>query len=142
MNRRLELRVLHRWYSAEAPSPILASPNKSLWGPCLLAIFLLALVTATAGCKRGSDPVAQAETPEAKPAAVEVATAVVQRVEKTVSATGTLAPGQGATARVAAVTAGRLVDVKVREGDRVVAGETLALVDSRPQQAQARSAAA
>jgi len=32
--------------------------------------------------------------------------------------------------------------VRVREGDRVVAGETLAVVDSRPQAAQARSAAA
>jgi RND family efflux transporter MFP subunit len=73
---------------------------------------------------------------------VEVARAAVQPVEATVSATGTLAAGQGATARVGAVAAGRLVEVRVREGDRVTAGETLALVDSRPQEAQARSAAA
>lgn len=73
---------------------------------------------------------------------VEVAPATVRAVETTVSATGTLAAGQGAIARVAAVVAGRLVEVRAREGDRVTAGETLALVDSRPQEAQARSAAA
>jgi len=60
----------------------------------------------------------------------------------TVLAQGTLSPGQGAVAHVAAVTAGRLVSVPVREGDRVRKGQVVALVDSRPQQAQAQSAAA
>jgi HlyD family secretion protein len=109
---------------------------------CVFATLLFALVAALAGCRRSSDPAAASDTPETKPVTVEVATAAVRPVESIVSAPGTLAPGQGATARVAAVVAGRLVEVRVREGDRVVAGETLAVVDSRPQAAQARSAAA
>jgi RND family efflux transporter MFP subunit len=63
-------------------------------------------------------------------------------METTVSAQGTLAPGQGATARVAAVVAARLLQVPVREGDRVSAGDVLAVLDSRAQAAQARSASA
>jgi HlyD family secretion protein len=105
-------------------------------------MVLFALVAALTGCGRSSDPAAASDTPETKPVTVAVAAAVVRPVESIVSAPGTLAPGQGATARVAAVVAGRLVEVRVREGDRVVAGETLAVVDSRPQAAQARSAAA
>ena len=43
---------------------------------------------------------------------------------------------------MASVVAGRLADVRVREGDRVTRGEILAVVGSGPQAAQARSAAA
>jgi RND family efflux transporter MFP subunit len=108
----------------------------------VFAMLLFALVAALAGCGRSSEPAAASDTPKAEPVTVAVASAVVRPVESIVSAPGTLAPGQGATARVAAAVAGRLVEVRVREGDRVVAGETLAIVDSRPQAAQARSAAA
>jgi HlyD family secretion protein len=109
----------------------------------VLPVLLLALAAALAGCSRNSHADTEApDKPETKPVAVEVTPAVVRRVETTVSAPGTLAPGQGATARVAAVVAGRLAEVRVREGDRVVAGEALAVVDSRAQEAQARSAAA
>jgi RND family efflux transporter MFP subunit len=108
--------------------------------------LLFALGGTLAGCGRGSVTAASSDKPEAKadtnPVAVEVSRAATRPVETTVSAPGTLAPGQGATARVAAVVAGRLAQVLVREGDRVVAGETLAVVDSRAQEAQARSAAA
>jgi RND family efflux transporter MFP subunit len=112
----------------------------------LWAILFAALGGSLAGCRRGSDPAAGADKPEAKPetkpVTVEVATAVTRPIESTVSAQGTLAPAQGATAHVAAVVAARLLDVRVREGDQVRAGEVLAVLDSRPQEAAARSAAA
>src|SRR5207244_3867862 len=53
-----------------------------------------------------------------------------------------VAPAQGTSARVAVAVAGRLMEVRVREGDAVRAGQVVAIVDNRPQQAQARSAAA
>lgn len=73
---------------------------------------------------------------------VEMAKAATQPMETTVSAQGTLAAAQGAMARVAPVTAGRVREVRVREGDIVREGQILVLLDSRSQEAQARSAAA
>ncbi|MFL5898458.1 MAG: efflux RND transporter periplasmic adaptor subunit, partial [Solirubrobacterales bacterium] len=84
---------------------------------------------------------AEEKKTDANPVTVEVAHASVRPVESVVSAPGTLAPAQGATARVAAVVAGRLTDVRVREGERVTRGQILAIVGSGPQAAQARSAA-
>ena len=63
-------------------------------------------------------------------------------METVIAAQGTMAPGQGAVARVAPSTPGRLLSVRVREGDRVTAGQVIATLDNRPQQAQARSAQA
>ncbi len=104
---------------------------------------LLASLGGLAGCRRGasSAEAAKPDAPEAAPVTVEMATAEIRPMAATVSAQGTLAPGQGAVAHVAATTAGRLVSVLVREGDRVTAGQTVAVVDNRVGQAQARSAA-
>ena len=76
----------------------------------------------------------------AAPVTVELAAAETQPIEVTVRGQGTLSPGQGATARVAASVAGRLLEVRVKEGDSVRMGQVVAVVDNRPQQAQARSA--
>lgn len=102
--------------------------------------MLAALVLV--GCRHSSDPEAKPDTPATPTVTVEMASAEVRPISTTISAQGTLSPGQGASAHVAAVTAGHLVEVRVREGDRVSQGQVVAVVDSRPQQAQARSAAA
>jgi HlyD family secretion protein len=95
------------------------------------------LPVVLAGCGKRTE---SSDSAEMKPAVVETAQAVIRPMEETVSAQGTLAPPQGKSARVAAVTAGNLVAVMVREGDRVTAGQVIATVDSRTQQAQAQSA--
>lgn len=102
---------------------------------CLLLLSLLG------GCKHKAVEAA-ADAPSAEPTAVEFATATQRSMETVIAAQGTLAPGQGAVARVAPSTPGRLLSVRVREGDRVVAGQVIATLDNRPQQAQARSAQA
>ncbi len=108
-----------------------------------LAALFLAMQVLTAGCGKSRTAGAGDEkTPEPEPVAVETAVAVVLPMDETVSAQGTIAPAQGAAAKVAAVTAGRLAEVRAREGDRVSAGQVVATVDLRPQQAMVRSAAA
>ncbi len=106
---------------------------------CLVLVLLLS------GCRHKA-PEAAADAPadaaSAEPTAVEFASATVRSMETVIAAQGTLAPGQGAVARVAPSTPGRLVTVRVREGDRVTAGQVIATVDNRPQQSQARSAGA
>ncbi len=103
------------------------------------------LLTLLSGCRRkAADGAADApaDTANADPIAVEFATATVRSMESVIAAQGTLAPGQGAVARVAASTPGRLTAVRVREGERVRAGQVIAIVDNRPQQAMAHSAQA
>jgi cobalt-zinc-cadmium efflux system membrane fusion protein len=63
-------------------------------------------------------------------------------MESTVTAQGTITASQGASARIASTVAGRILTVKVKEGDYVSAAQLLASIDNRPQQAQARSAQA
>lgn len=87
-----------------------------------------------------ADPAGDAAEPS--PVAVETAKVSVRPVETIVTAQGTLSPGQGASAQVAAVVAGRITSIPVREGDRVAAGQVVATLDARSADAQAHSAAA
>ncbi|MCW3094665.1 MAG: family efflux transporter, subunit [Chthonomonadaceae bacterium] len=105
----------------------------------------LLLLSLLGGCRKkaaesGADPPADAASTE--PTVVECAMATTRSMETVIAAQGTLAPGQGAVARVAPSTPGRLLSVRVREGDRVTAGQVVATLDNRPQQAQAQSARA
>src|SRR5262249_49666567 len=104
------------------------------------------VVIALSGCGKGAGTSEEGEKKddEAKkdPVTVEIAAASVRPMATTIHTQGTLAPAQGASARVAVVAAGGLAEGRGREGDRVAAGQVLAVVDSRPQEAQARSAAA
>ena len=101
---------------------------------------MLAVLLLFPGCKKKAADAGGDDAGPAAPVAVEVMTAKTQTIDATVSGQGTLTPGQGATARVAASVAGRLLKVNVREGDRVSAGQIVAVVDNRPQQAQTQSA--
>lgn len=109
---------------------------------------LLCLLIMLAGCSKNEAAKADAGAPadkkdEATPAvAVTLATATTQAMEETVSAQGTLAPAEGASTKVAAVTAGRLVTVLVKEGQTVQAGQVVATLDDRVSQAQERGAEA
>src|SRR2546421_2749802 len=103
-------------------------------------VYLLLAILALAGCRRGGAPEEKKEA--AEPAAVEMVTVATHPMETVVVAQGTVSPAQGSSARVAAAVAGRIIDVRGREGGSVRAGQVIATVDNRPQQAQARSAAA
>ena len=109
----------------------------------LTPLLLLSLGIAFSGCGKAK-PAAEAEgeKKETAPVAVELATATTRSMETTITAQGTLAPGQGAVARVSTTVAGRLLSVRVKEGDRVNAGDLIAVIDNRVGIAQARSAAA
>jgi HlyD family secretion protein len=108
------------------------------WGSSLL----LVVAVTSAVLKHNRGPADAPPAADAKPVLVETALVASAPMEYVVTAQGTLVASQGASARIAAVTGGRLVSVLVREGDRVAAGEVVAVVDSRVQQEQARGAAA
>lgn len=71
-------------------------------------------------------------------AGIKTALAAVDSLPVTVDLTGELAADPDRSARLAARVAGRIVDVKVKEGDRVKAGQTIALLES-PELARARA---
>jgi len=83
----------------------------------------------------------ESDSVKAGPAVVEIVRAAMHSIDTTVTAQGTLTASQGGSARIAPVNPGRLVSVRVREGDTVHAGEVVAVLDSRVPQAQAASAA-
>lgn len=133
------------------PPPILPSlitKRRGAWGEGWaggLGMLALTALTILAGChKPAADGAAGAEAEKKGPDEVVVETALAQThsMDVVVQAQGTLSPGQGAVARLASPAPGRLGTVTVKEGDRVGAGQLLATVDNRPQQMQARSAAA
>ncbi len=106
------------------------------------ALALSAILPAIPGCRHGGKSPAEAASDDSDATAVtvEMATATRHPMDTSVSAQGTLTAGQGESARVAPVLAGRLSAVLVREGDHVTAGQVVAMLENRPQQAAARSA--
>lgn len=93
--------------------------------------------SADSASAKGDDPAKSAD-----PIPVEVLPAALGPVEQVVTAQGTLIAAQGASAKVASVAPGRLQSVLVAEGDRVSAGQLLAVVDNRTAAAGAQSAQA
>lgn len=106
------------------------------------ALLLGLSLAALTGCHRGGSGEAgdSDEDAAAGPVTVEFATATLHPMETTIAAQGTLAPGQGEIVHVAPAVAGRIVAVNVKEGQAVTAGQVVALVDNRPQQAAVSSA--
>ena len=100
-----------------------------------LLLFLL-----LAGCGKSVAP--EEAAADAPTTAVE--TAVVGRgdVEDILAVDGTIVPPEGATAKLAPSVAGRLLEVRVKEGDPVAAGALLARIDTRPLVAARDGAAA
>ena len=69
---------------------------------------------------------------------IKTATVALDSLPVTVDLTGELAADPDRSARLAARVPGRIVDVKVKEGDRVKAGQTVAVLES-PELARARA---
>lgn len=103
-----------------------------------MIIVLAGMSLSLTGCGKKAEE--SSDATDVKPVVVDMTQAMVRPMDTTVSAQGTLTSPQGASARVTAVNAGRLIAVRVREGDRVTAGQVVAVIDSRTQQAQAQSA--
>src|SRR5579864_8121011 len=103
-----------------------------------MALALPALLLVIGGCRHGGKQPAEAasDDSDSPTMTVEMATATRHPMDTTVSAQGTLTAGQGESARVAPVIAGRLSAVLVREGDHVTAGQVVAMLENRPQQAR------
>jgi len=107
---------------------------------CLIGLAA-GLALLAGGCAR--KPAAQPEAPKGLP--VEIAEAQISEITREVLLTGTVKALQEAS--ITALYAGRVVAVKVQEGDRVKAGQVLIALDTvaasaRLQQAQAALSAA
>lgn len=103
---------------------------------------LLILAALVAGC--GAPPAAkeEAKAEEPAPVAVETATVDTRDVRETLAVDGTFTLPEGTSSRLAPTVAGRLVQVGVKEGDRVTRGQLLARIDTRTLEAAGQSAAA
>jgi len=101
--------------------------------------YLLAVLLV--GCGTPSAP-KEAAAEEPAPVAVQIASAQRRDVQDTLSVDGSLVLPEGATSKLAPTVAGKLVEVSVKEGDRVSAGQLLARVDTRALVAQSQSAQA
>jgi cobalt-zinc-cadmium efflux system membrane fusion protein len=71
-------------------------------------------------------------------AKIQTAPATLDHLPATVDLTGEIAVDPDRSAQLAARVPGRIVDVRVKEGDRVKAGQTVAVLDS-PELARARA---
>lgn len=71
-------------------------------------------------------------------AGIKTSPATLDSLPATVDLTGEIAVDPDRSAQLAARVAGRIVDVRVKEGDRVKAGEAIAVLDS-PELARARA---
>jgi cobalt-zinc-cadmium efflux system membrane fusion protein len=71
-------------------------------------------------------------------AGIKMAPAVLDSLPATLDITGEIAADPDRSAQLAARVPGRIIDVKVKEGDRVKAGQTVAVLES-PELARARA---
>lgn len=116
-----------------------SSSSRLRYGLIALVLVALIVVLGFALRHRGASSTEE-DSVKAGVATVEIASVEVRPVDTIVSAQGTLSASQGASAAIAPVSAGRLVSVRVREGDVVRAGQVVAVLDSRVPQAEAASA--
>jgi RND family efflux transporter MFP subunit len=112
--------------------------NRRYAAYCFAAVILIATTYIVMGHRQKEKDAA--DVTSQAPVAVDLAQASIHPMDTVVNAQGTLISAQGKSARIAAVSSGRLLAVRAREGDRVVAGEVVAILDGSIQQAQARSA--
>jgi len=133
--------------------PPLTRKNKTMW-LALLPLLIIAgwwwkshnAAPAKPDAAATDSPSADAKPSDAAdkaaPIDVKVLPVALRPVENVVTAEGNLSAGQGASARIAVTAAGRINRVLVREGDRVQAGQLVAIVDNRAALAAERAAAA
>jgi len=100
----------------------------------------LFVVVSLAACGKPAAKEAAADD-EAHPATVELTAVKMGPIDETIPMDGTLVLPEGSTAKLAPAVAGRLTDVRVKEGDRVAAGQIVAQLDGRVAAATRQSAA-
>lgn len=112
--------------------------RKSLLVVLFIAVVLI--IVAAAGLKKIRAKLALATPMIEVPLAVRTVRLQNGPVERTIPALATVK--SAATVQIRAETGGRILTMAVREGDVVKKGQTLALIDSREQDAQLQAAAA
>lgn len=110
---------------------------RSAW----LRIAQTALIALAVGC--ASKPADSSDSDAAAgPASVEVSAVATRSIATVVVAQGVISAAQGSSAKVGAISAGRIASVFVKEGDSVSAGQLVALLENKTQSSQSQSALA
>jgi len=109
-----------------------SSTGSSRPGPKLAAV-LAAVLTILVGCDNASDSDRTGNEPDHEPQPVRIAVARSQSTEATFSTAGVVTPVR--RARLGTRQAGNIVEVMVRAGDSVQAGQSVMRVDARDLQA-------
>jgi HlyD family secretion protein len=117
-------------------------PASILVGCVALVLFIHARRAPSTPATETTVTTENADKKDETPVAVTTTRASIHPMETVVLVQGVLTPAPGGAARVAASVPGRLAQVLVREGDRVAAGQLLAVLDSRAAAAQTQSASA
>ncbi len=109
--------------------------------PAVVVVGLLAVASATPGCRRsaGDEEIAAPEVPTI---AAQTGTVTRRDLVERLLARGSIVAPPNEDVKIASPVAGRVVEMKVAEGDPVRPGQTLAQIDPRPLEDQRRAAAA
>jgi len=104
----------------------------------LTALLCILLVVGLTWVRHRHQVLSEVATPaRTQPVRVEVSLARLGPIDSATTAQGTLEPAQGGLARVASQTSGRVLAVRVKEGDEVTKGQVVAVIDNRAVEAQA-----
>lgn len=113
-------------------------PSGRRVGPSLLTVLLVCLLAWATSCSK-DDPASASKPPltvdpnvfEAdRPELFKTANAEMQPLPTVVTANGTVSPDVNRTIHVTSLGSGRVVDLKVKLGDRVRKGQTLLVISS------------
>jgi len=111
------------------------------WQNVVIVVVLAAFAAAAVfGLLRKKASLAQAKPMPQPPLAVKTVTLARGMINRSVPALATVK--SAASIVLKAETAGKISELKYREGDRVTAGSVLAIIDSREQKAQLQAARA
>lgn len=111
-----------------------------LYAVVALIILVIFIIAAVAGLKRINAKLSNAETMSSPPLAVKTIEVSRGTVIKTIPALATLK--SASTIQIKAESGGTILQLNYREGDPVETGATLAVIDSREQDAQLQAAIA
>jgi len=106
----------------------------------VLAVSLVCVVATLGGCMRSGKKAQNGAQEEQKGIPVEVAPAEQGTMTETVTVTGTIKAAR--ETGVSAQTSGRVLEVRVREGDPVKPGEALIRLDGAEARSQEKQAEA
>lgn len=106
------------------------------------ACLLLALAMLAPGCGKKGGEEDEVKAPEVPTVSADVATVARQSIARTLIVRGTIATAPNEDVKVSALVGGRVVAMRVAEGDSVRKGQVLAEIERRPLEDQRRQAAA